>query len=260
MPKKFILFCASLIWLFSLSFAWAQDVYIHGFDPGMRPFAYLDEKGQPAGFDIDCLQWLAEEKGFEVIHKAMPLNELIPALLDEKIDLIWSAYSITVARMMQVQFSSPYWLLNKGLVAAPGSAITLDQVLFGRVSIGTVEGTASSAWISEHLIRTGYMPPDQLKEYASYEMLMAAVLANDVQTAMTDEHIALHYAQSDGLTFLGHIATGERYGVAMRKEDKDLLKLINSGLSQLRASAQWSQFIQKYSLPDPAAPPSPESK
>lgn len=50
----------------------AKKAYVNGIDPDYPPFAYVDEKtGQPAGFDVDSMNWIAKTMGFEVVHKPM---------------------------------------------------------------------------------------------------------------------------------------------------------------------------------------------
>lgn len=47
-------------------------VYRNGFDPNFPPFTYVDEKGNSEGFDLEALDWIAAEKGFQVQHLPMP--------------------------------------------------------------------------------------------------------------------------------------------------------------------------------------------
>jgi polar amino acid transport system substrate-binding protein len=37
------------------SLAADKKVYINGIDADYPPFAYIEEKGNPAGFDVECL-------------------------------------------------------------------------------------------------------------------------------------------------------------------------------------------------------------
>ena len=71
--------------------AQAQKTYINGIDPNYPPFAYIDEKtGQPAGFDVESMNWIAKKMGFKVEHKPMAWDGIIPSLLAKQIDMIAS--------------------------------------------------------------------------------------------------------------------------------------------------------------------------
>ncbi|GAI49141.1 unnamed protein product, partial [marine sediment metagenome] len=40
--------------------------------------------------------------------------------------------------------------------------------------------------------------------------------------------------------------TGEAYGIAVRKEDKELKVLLNEGIAKLKKSTKWDELIIKY--------------
>ena len=81
---------------------------INGIDANYPPFAYVDETGKPAGFDVDSMNWIAKKMGFTVEHKPMDWDGIIPALLAKKIDMVCSGMSISPERKAQAaRFSSP---------------------------------------------------------------------------------------------------------------------------------------------------------
>ena len=41
-----------------------EKSYINGIDANFPPFAYVDKTGQPSGFDIDAVNWIAKKNGF----------------------------------------------------------------------------------------------------------------------------------------------------------------------------------------------------
>ena len=71
---------------------------INGIDANYPPFAYVDETGKPAGFDVDSMNWIAKKMGFTVEHKPMDWDGIIPALLAKKIDMVCSGMSISPER------------------------------------------------------------------------------------------------------------------------------------------------------------------
>ncbi|MDD4483117.1 MAG: transporter substrate-binding domain-containing protein [Methanoregula sp.] len=42
--------------------------------------------------------------------------------------------------------------------------------------------------------------------------------------------------------------TGEQYGIAIRKNDPELLALMNSGLADLHADPYWQKLLTEYKL------------
>jgi polar amino acid transport system substrate-binding protein len=47
----------------------ADRIYINGFDSHFPPFTYIDRNGNPRGFDVEALNWIAKEMGFQVQHR-----------------------------------------------------------------------------------------------------------------------------------------------------------------------------------------------
>ncbi|GAH97105.1 unnamed protein product, partial [marine sediment metagenome] len=72
-----------------------KKVYINGIDPDFPPFAYVDKDGNPAGFDVEAVDWIAQEMGFEVKHQPTAWDTIIPTLNAKKIDFIASGLSFT---------------------------------------------------------------------------------------------------------------------------------------------------------------------
>ena len=86
---------------------------INGIDADFPPFTYIDNNDNPVGFDIDCVDWIAKEMGFEVKHIPIPWDSIIAELLAGKIDLIASGMTITEERKKVVDFTIPYWQIDQ---------------------------------------------------------------------------------------------------------------------------------------------------
>ncbi|MCG8508177.1 MAG: ABC transporter substrate-binding protein, partial [Rhodospirillales bacterium] len=98
---------------------------INGIDANFPPFAYVDKSGKPSGFDVDAVDWIAKKMGFEVTHKPVAWDGIIPNLVvAKKIDFICSGMTITEERAQKVNFTDPYWEHRNQFVAKKDSAIT----------------------------------------------------------------------------------------------------------------------------------------
>ena len=110
-----VLALAALCFLSSASGIAAEKVYINGIDANFPPFAYVDKNGNPDGFDVKALDWIAKEMGFKVKHQPMDWDGIIPSLKAKKIDIVASGMSITDERKKQVSFTAPYWKIKQVL-------------------------------------------------------------------------------------------------------------------------------------------------
>lgn len=73
----------------------------------MRPYSIL-KNGEWTGFENELWTHFASYMGFRIQYEVMEFNNLIPALLNHKIDVIAAAMTVTEKRKRQILFSQPY--------------------------------------------------------------------------------------------------------------------------------------------------------
>jgi len=93
--------------------AFAGEKIVNGIDANFPPFAFINKAGEPSGFDVESMNWIAKEMGFEVEHKPIDWDGIITSLLIKKIDVIASGMSITPDRAKKVDFTIPYWKIKQ---------------------------------------------------------------------------------------------------------------------------------------------------
>lgn len=244
-----LMFCFAVIFLLSSVNVFSADEkeYVNGIDADYPPFAYVDEKGNPAGFDVECLNWIAEEMDFKVKHQPTAWDGIVSSLLAKKIDMIYSGMSITPERLEKVNFSIPYWEINQALCVRHDSNLNIIAALSGNYVVGTQRGCTAAMWIEDNLINTGILAKDNLKLYEGFSLAVKDLVNGRVDSAMMDDVMvedAIRKAQP--VKIVGIIKTGEAYGVAVRKEDEELKELLDEGIEKLKKSAIWDELIIKY--------------
>lgn len=244
---KRILTLALLCLVFCAAPAFAQKTYINGIDPNYPPFAYVDEKtGQPAGFDVDCLNWIAKKMGFKIEHKPMAWDGIIPSLIAKQIDMIGSGMSITDKRRQQVDFSEPYWQVSRVFLVTKDSKLTPEQILSTKgLKLGVQRGTSEAEAIRTEQKEKGY--GFELRNYDSCPLAVEDLLNGRIQAALMDS-LPANDAISKGraVKVCGTHGVPDDFGVAIRKGDTELMKLINEGYKLLKADPIWKELQAKY--------------
>jgi len=225
-----------------------KTVYIVGIDGEYPPYSYIDSEGKPQGFDVDSIKWIAEEQGFEVKIQPMAWDGIIVALQNGKIDMVYSGMTITEERKEQVSFSMPYWKVNQSVAVYEDSGYTLDDFRNGTLVIGSQRGTTGQFWVEEHLVDTGLMEKENLKTYDSFPLVAEDLKNKRIDAAIYDKPPMLDAIEGKPLVIVGEIDTGEEYGVAIRKEDTELLETINEGITKLMADPYWEELKAKYEM------------
>ncbi len=244
--------CGLLLGVLTTAFGGEKPVYKDGIDAAFPPFSYIDKNGNPTGFDVEAIKWIANEMGFDVKIVPVAWDAIIPTLKVGNIDLIASGMTITPARAKQVDFTNPYWKINLAVIVrtTPGKDGTpIPQYnIFSAVApgktIGVQRGTTSQTWLKENLIDKGVAI--KLKLYDNFLLAVEDLLIGRIDAAVMDAPTAETAIANRNAAIVGTIDTGEIYGYAVRKGDKKLLAILNEGLKRLKASPEWGRLVSKW--------------
>jgi len=204
--------------------------------------------GKPTGFDVESLQWIAKEMGFEVEIQPTAWDGIIPALLAKKIDMVYSGMTASAERTKVVDFSDVYWEIDQAIAVKNDSKTNMVDVLNGKVTIGTQRGCTAASWLEDNLVKRNILKKDKLRLYDNFPIAAKDLEIGRIDAAMMDDMIVLNVIKGKPLKIIGTIKTGEEYAVAIRKEDKELKETINEGLKRLMVSPKWEELKQKYDM------------
>ena len=218
----------------------AKPVLKVGTSADFPPFEFQDEKtGAYLGFDIDLIRAVGAAAGMEVQIVNTAWDGLIPGLLTGNYDCIMSAMTITDERLKAVAFSDPYFSAGQVIVTrAKDSAIQTVEDLEGKkisVQIGTTGDLAASD-IKGATVKRFNMAPDAIQE----------VRNGGVAACIIDLAVAAEIGKEYKDIKFGEPFTMEYYGIAIRKNNADLIKKINRALASLKASGEYDKIYANW--------------
>jgi len=225
-----------------------KTVYSVGIDVPYPPFSEMDKNGKPTGFDVDSITWIAENQGFEVKFEVVAWDGIIPALQAGQIDMVYSGMTITDERREKVAFSDPYWTVNQMVVALPDSGVTIDDIKDGTAIVGTQSGCTAAMWMEENLVNTGIMPKENLKVYPDTPKAVDDLTTGRIDAVMYDDLSLKDIVAGRDVEKIGFIETNEEFGIAVRKDDTELLAKLNAGLKNLMADPYWEELKVQYDM------------
>ena len=112
MRKLLLLVLCALYFAASPVLTAGKQKLINGIDANFPPFAFIDKSGQPSGFDVEAMNWIAKDFGMEVTHMPIEWDGIVTSLVTKKINIIASSITINKERARQVTFTEPYWKLS----------------------------------------------------------------------------------------------------------------------------------------------------
>ncbi len=243
--KKFLLcsFMALLISAFTGQ-AFAKT-YVNGIDANYPPFGFVDEKGNPSGFDVESMNWIAKKMGFTVEHKPIAWDGIIPALLARQIDMICSGMSITKERSQVVEFSNPYWTVSRVFIVSKKSNLTPKEILSTPIKLGVQRGTSEASAMQAEQKEKGY--PFELRFSESAPLIVEDLLNGRIDAGLMDALPAEDsISKGKAVMIVGEHGEQDQFGVAIRKDDKELRRLIDEGYKLLMADPYWDELKKKY--------------
>lgn len=225
-----------------------MKTYVNGIDFGFPPFAFVNDQGQPSGFDVEAVNWIAEKMGFKVVHQPTDWDGIIPALTSGKIDFIASGMSATAERAQIVNFTIPYYQVTQVLVVGKDNTATLDEMLHSGKKLGAQRGTVTNALLESLQGKDGMN--FELVQYDSTDLSLEDLKIGRIDGSGMDSSIAYELLKTQPFKVCGTFdAAPEDYAYAVRKEDKELLDTLNKGLTLLMADPYWQELKKKWDIP-----------
>jgi polar amino acid transport system substrate-binding protein len=219
-----------------------------GTNANVAPLSFLDAKSNTyRGISVDLINAIAKDAGLKIELMPMAIPDLIPALNENKIDVIAANLAITPERRAVVDFSEPF---HRG----PGDGLIVPkkdtkdyrslEELKGIV-IGAAKGSAQLA----KLQKSGLFPDVTIYENV-FEALRAvnngeipAVLVGGTLAQYQDRQGSLPNARRVS-TFQSAMSAGDAF--SLRKGDSQLLGKINTSLARLQVNGTVDKIKAEY--------------
>lgn len=215
------------------------DKLIVGTESYEPPFVYT-ENGNLVGFDIDIAKALGKELDLDVVFVQTPFKNLISELESGKFDVILSGMIITPKRKERISFSTPYVDSDQSICVIKGSPIRDEAGLSG-MAAGVQTGTVGAARAEE------MKGLKEIRLFTSYEDAVNAMIRGEVAAVIHDYPINLFTSRETGETeVIAVIATGDKCGIGIVKENPGLLEAIDDALEDILKSAEYKTAYDKW--------------
>lgn len=207
---------------------------------------------QKRGFELEIVGAIARRilgDASKVELKLMPKVARIPAVVEGQVDMAVTMLAVTDERKVQVDFSEPYYEAGLALLVRPGSPIaTLAQLEGKRVAVAIQTANDHGAELLQLAERSGVHLT--LVRHPSFQRAAAAALAKQVDAVVAPAANIDVYLEGSrrGLVRAPGLLNHERYAIAVKKGNSELLSAINATIAELKRSGELSRLAAKWKL------------
>ena len=218
-----------------------------GTSASYAPLTFRDA-GKFQGVEADLARAVGENLKVKIELVEIPWEELIPALNDNRIDVIMSGMSITEERSKRVLFTDSYMKIGQMALIRSADLIEWSEptaLLRKGARIGVKSGTTGEAFVRSEFPEaaiTGFPDID-----AGTDALAAKNIDIFIHDAPTIWRLSASTAtQKAGLMGLYRPLTDEYLAWAVRLEDKGLANALNQSLDAIKKNGTLGRVMGKW--------------
>jgi polar amino acid transport system substrate-binding protein len=226
----------------------SRGVLLWGSDAeGGAPYVFPDPKDPSTliGFELEIAEAVAKELGVKAQLVQTAWDSLVPALERGDYDMAMNGLEIIPEREKKVLFSRPYYVYTLQLMVRKDE----QDIKSIRDLSGKRVGTLAGAVAHETLKKIGNVDIRSYSAAWPYEDLALGRL----DAVFLDTPITVYYGKPEvRLKYAGPPEGEGFYGIAMRKDDGELKKVVDSVLERLLRTGELKRMYEKWGLWDKA--------
>jgi ABC-type amino acid transport substrate-binding protein len=254
--RTFAIITALLAWAVQASAATLDRVRERGtftiaYRLDAKPYSYLNERGEPAGFIVDLCREVAlavrQNIGpqIKISYVAVTAGDRFEAIRDGSADILCDPTTVTLARRELVDFSLPTFLDGAGVLSREAKPVdrlenlqgkrvgvlagtTTEQVL--RTGLADLQIKAEIITVRDHREGIGLLTADRIDAYFGDRAILAAFLT---QEPLPGFRVAKQYFST------------ETYALALPRNDSAFRLLVDRTLAQLYRSGRVRALLTK---------------
>jgi len=217
-----------------------------------RPFSFLNDKGEPAGFSIDICKLvvssLEHQLGLDSIKiewVPVTLQTRFSAVASGKADMECGSSTVTLSRMKEVDFSNFIFLESTGIIVKKASNIRAFSDMSGKkiaVPLGTTNEQAIIAQLKQQKVEATLISVKDGSEGISM------LEAGDVDGFASDKLLLVgaHIKNPEALVMLPDDLSVEPYAIVLPLGDWAFRLAVNTGLAQIFRTGQVLTVFQAW--------------
>ena len=225
-----------------------SEKLIVGTEAGFAPYEYM-KGNEVVGIDMDIAKAIADEMGKELEIKNRDFDGALAAVQSGKVDFVAAGVSISPEREEAMDFSNEYVnsteviVVNKENPAVtPAGEELAGSDLDGKV-VAVQQGNIADIWVSNK----DNCNPKEVKRYTKFAQAAEDLKNGKIDCIVMDQYPAEELvAANDTLTTLDGTLFEDKYAIAVKKGNKELLDEINKVIDKLVEEGKIEEFTANH--------------
>jgi len=198
------------------------------------------KSGDYTGFDIELMEAIGEKIGRTPEFQDTSFETIFRDVAQGKFEAVISAATITEEREKAVAFSDPYYLSEQAVLVNEGSDVKSLEDLEGK-TVAAQQGTTGLELAKEKLSGS------EIRPFPEGPDAVNALKAGTVEGVIIDAPVAQNAVEkSGGVEIAEKVPTEEEYGIALAKDNSELLEEINTGLEEVIDDGTYTTIYEKW--------------
>ncbi|ROR31861.1 amino acid ABC transporter substrate-binding protein (PAAT family) [Mobilisporobacter senegalensis] len=215
---------------------------IVGTEAGFAPYEYMDGD-QVVGIDMDIAKAIADAMGKELEIKNMDFDGALIAVQNGKVDLVAAGVSIDPERAKVMDFSKEYVNSTEVVVVNKENPTVSSIEDLNDKIIGVQQGNIADFWVSNE----ENVKPADIKRYTKFAQAAEDLKNGKVDCIVMDQYPAEELvAANDTLTVLDGTLFEDKYAIAVKKGNQELLDQINDTITTLIEEGKIEEFTANH--------------
>lgn len=226
----------------------ARGKLLVGVTESSPPFSYRDGAKGIVGYDVDLAERVARQLGVAVEKVPIINAERIPALQQDRVDLVAVGMTRSKGRAKDIDFSYAYLDSPHMILVRQDSGIAHIAQLAGR-KLALVRSASVDAALK------AAVPTMQIVFFDDYNGAFTALAERHVDAFLADKMLVLWFAQRSGraadFSLIADYQLPRTAGFALKKNEPRFLEFVNRTLLDLEASGQAAKIFDAWFAPVP---------
>lgn len=219
-----------------------EKTLIVGTEAGFAPYEYM-EGDKVVGIDMDISQAIADDMGLKLEIQNGDFDGALLAVQSGKVDFVAAGVSVSEERKKNMDFSEEYVDSTEVIVVNKANpAVSAVDDLDGKV-IGVQQGNIADIWCSNK----ENVDAKEIKAYTKFVQASEDLVNEKIDCIVMDIFPAMEMvAANDKLVILDGEVFQDKYAIAVKKGNTELLDQINTTIRRLKEEGKIEEFTANH--------------